>query len=139
MWSSVRATGGQCRAFALVVLLLLAGCSTPNATVGGPPIVSGIVTAGPLCPVAASPDPSMCDPRPVAGAVVVATDVSGLEIGRDTTSTDGRYTIWFAKSEPVVITALPVKGLARPPDPVKVTITLGVGLTVNLMYDTGIR
>src|SRR6478735_10167932 len=58
---------------------------------GGPPSVTGTVTAGPVCPVETVPPKPECAPRPVAGAVIVAMDAGGQEIGRATTAADGSY------------------------------------------------
>lgn len=144
-------------ALAAAAALVLGGCSgavggasgssvaggspTPAVTPAGPPPrVIGTVTAGPVCPVEpASPDPR-CAPRPVAGAVIVATDASGQEVGRATSAADGTYQLNVAQTGPVVITAQPVTGLMRAPQPVDVTLTSpGQVERVNLEYDTGIR
>ena len=117
------------------------GTPVPVVTLaGGPPRVTGMVSAGPVCPVEpASPDPR-CAPRPVAGAVIVATDASGQEVGRATSAADGTYELVVGETGTVVLTAEPVTGLMRPPEPVSVTLTSpGQVERVDLEYDTGIR
>ena len=117
------------------------GTPVPVVTpAGGPPKVTGTVTAGPVCPVEpASPDPR-CAPRPVAGAVIVATDASGQEVGRATSAADGTYALVVGETGTVVLTAQPVTGLMRPPAPVSVTLTSpGQVEHIDLEYDTGIR
>ncbi len=121
----------------VVPLAIRAPVPTPA---GGPPIVLGTVTAGPVCPVELhSPDPK-CAPRPVAGAVIVATDANGEVVGRATTRTDGSYVLVVSEIGTILITAQPVQGLARAPAPVTVTLVyLGPTARLDLEYDTGIR
>ena len=144
-------------ALQLAAVVLLAACQTgpslpptaspvvvsptPIVTPGGPPpVVVGTVTAGPVCPVERSPAPPNCAPRPVAGAVVIASDANGQELARTTSASDGTYRLTIGQTSTVVITALPVAGLARAPQPVSVTFDgPGVVVQVNLEYDTGIR
>jgi hypothetical protein len=106
---------------------------------GGPPSVTGTVTAGPVCPVETVPAKPECAPRPVAGAVIVATDGGGQEIGRTTTAADGSYQMIAGETGTVTISGLPVAGLMRAPVPVKVTLTAGEIERLDLQYDTGIR
>ena len=107
---------------------------------GPPPGVVGTVTAGPVCPVERNPPDPNCAPRPVAGAVIVATDQSGKEVGRATTKADGTYWLVIDEEGTMLITAQPVAGLMRVPAPVTVTL-IGPGDIhhVDLEYDTGIR
>jgi len=142
----------------LVAAALVVACSPPSATpspsgpmptsspterptqAGGPPRVLGTVTAGPVCPVAKWPPDPQCAPRPVAGAVIVATNAAGAEVGRTTTAADGSYELTLGETGTVLITGLPVKGLMGPPDPVQVTVSSpGSVERVDLEYDTGIR
>ncbi len=107
---------------------------------GGPPSVTGTVSAGPVCPVEKSPPDPQCAPRPVAGAVIVATNASGQEVGHTTSAADGSYRLVVTETGTVLITAQPVAGLARPPAPVSVTLTSPSQVErVDLEYDTGIR
>jgi hypothetical protein len=107
---------------------------------GGPGGVSGIITAGPVCPVEQSPADPKCAPRPVAGAVVIAKDALGDELGRTTSLADGSYSLPVGMAETVVISALPVAGLARPPAPVSLTfVDQRQWQQLNFEYDTGIR
>ena len=107
---------------------------------GGPPSVTGTVTAGPVCPVETVPPKPECAPRTVPGAVIVATDAGGQELGRATTAADGSYQIVVAQTGTVTISGLPVAGLMRAPAPVDVTLpSPSVTERVDLEYDTGIR
>jgi FAD dependent oxidoreductase len=117
--------------------------SSPSPVIspaGGPPKVTGTISAGPVCPVEQSPPDPQCAPRPVAGAVVVVTDASGQEVGRATSALDGSYQLFVTETGTVLITALPVAGLARPPAPVSVTLAFPSATErLDLQYDTGIR
>jgi hypothetical protein len=135
----------------VAVLALVAACGTagttspPNATpftspAGGPARVIGTISAGPVCPVEKSPPDPQCAPRPVAGAVLVATNASGEEVGRTTSAADGTYELVITETGAALITAMPVAGLMGTPAPVSVTVT-GPGEVqhLDLQYDTGIR
>ena len=107
---------------------------------GGPPRVTGTISAGPVCPVEKFPPDPQCAPRPVAGAVIVATDSAGQEVGRATSAADGSYQLVVTETGPVLITALPVAGLAEPPAPVSLTLTSPSEVErIDFVYDTGIR
>jgi hypothetical protein len=107
---------------------------------GGRPSVTGTVTAGPVCPVETVPPKPECAPRPVAGAVIVATDAGGQEVGRATTAADGSYQMVVGETGTVTISAMPVAGLMRAPAPMDVTLTSPGDIErVDLAYDTGIR
>ncbi len=100
----------------------------------------GTVTAGPVCPVETVPPKPECAPRPVAGAVIVATDAGGQELGRATTAADGSYKIVVGETGTVTISAQPVAGLMRAPAPVSVTLASPGDIDrADLVYDTGIR
>ena len=100
--------------------------------------IGGTATAGPVCPVEKVPPDPACDPRPVAGAVVVIQDVSGAEVARVTTDADGRYVAEVAPGGYVVV-AQDVAGLMGKPGPQPATVNAGTTVTVDLAYDTGIR
>jgi hypothetical protein len=72
--------------------------------------------------------------------VVVATDAGGQELGRATSAADGSYVLPVGETGAVLISALPVPGLARAPAPVSVTLDSPIKIErVDLEYDTGIR
>jgi hypothetical protein len=115
---------------------------SPVVSAAGPPrgVVTGTITAGPVCPVESSPPDPRCAPRPVAGAVVVATDAGGQELSRATSAGDGSYVLPVGETGTVLISALPVPGLARAPAPVSITLNSPIKTEgVDLEYDTGIR
>jgi hypothetical protein len=136
----------------LVAFALVVACSPASVTsalpspspvaspAGGPPRVTGTISAGPVCPVESSPPDPRCAPRPVADAVIVATDASGQEVGRATSAADGSYQLIVSETGTVLLTALPVAGLAQPPAPVSVTLAHPSEIEhIDLEYDTGIR
>ena len=100
----------------------------------------GAITAGPVCPVESSPPDPQCAPRPVGGAVIVATDASGDEVGRATSAADGSYLLAVGETGNMLISALPVAGLVGVPSPVSITLTFPSEIErIDLEYDTGIR
>lgn len=141
------------RSIVLVLLaaVLLGACGTPIATpqspstpaptpAGGAPVIQGTVTAGPVCPVEMNPPDPACAPRPMAGAVIIATDRTGAEVARATTAADGTFELLPGRTGTLLVTAQPVEGLMGVPDPVAVQLTEpGMVVHVDLAYDTGIR
>jgi hypothetical protein len=113
---------------------------TPAVSITGPiSYVEGLVTAGPVCPVVRSPEPSECAPRPVAGAVIAASFAGQGEVARATTGPDGTYRLTIYGFGTCTLTALPVQGLMRAPAPVTVTLESTRTERVDFEYDTGIR
>ena len=88
------------KVFGMLLLgVLVVACSTPSGTAspspsgmpaGAPTTVTGVVTAGPVCPVERNPPDPSCAPRMMASAVIVATDANGREVARATTAADGK-------------------------------------------------
>jgi hypothetical protein len=138
------------KALALVLLgIMLLGCtpaggtagpSTIGSPAGSPPSVTGVVTAGPVCPVERNPPDPSCAPRAVVGAVIEAVDAGGHVVARATTAADGSYVLTVGETGTLTITAQPVAGFMRPPAPKTVTLAVpGATERVDLEYDTGIR
>ena len=134
-------------ACALVIACVSPSGASPTADpapvispAGGPPGVTGTVTAGPVCPVETVPPRPGCKPRPVVGAVIVATDAGGQEVGRATTAADGSYQMVVGETGTLTISGLPVPGLMGTPAPISITLASpSVTERVDLQYDTGIR
>ncbi|MDH4334027.1 MAG: carboxypeptidase-like regulatory domain-containing protein [Chloroflexota bacterium] len=59
----------------------------------GPTGVRGSVSAGPTCPVVTDPPDPACADRPVAGAVLVITDLDDVEIARVTSGANGEFSV----------------------------------------------
>jgi hypothetical protein len=102
--------------------------------------IQGKVTAGPTCPVVTNPPDPACAERPVAGAVLVVTNVSGEEVARATSAADGTFSVELAPGS-YTITAQPVEGLMGTPAPMDVeVVALGQPMIeLQVSYDTGIR
>jgi len=109
--------------------------SPSDASLAG---IDGVATAGPVCPVETTPPDPACAPRPVAGAVLIARDQTGREIGRTTTAADGTF---FLALEPgaYVLEPQPVAGMMGTAPPVAVAVNPAARTTVEIVYDTGIR
>lgn len=118
----------------------LSGAS-PTATGGlsGATGVRGKVTAGPTCPVVMEPPNPACADRPVAGAVLVFRDASGVEVARVTSAGDGTFSVELAPGAYDLVPQ-PFHGLMGTPQAMKVGVVAGQPMTaVTVSYDTGIR
>jgi hypothetical protein len=100
--------------------------------------VRGTVTAGPTCPVETIPPDPACAPRPVAGAVLVFTDVDGTEVARATSADDGTYAVELPPGA-YRVTPQPVEGLMGTPAQMEVEVGAGPPTELQVSYDTGIR
>jgi hypothetical protein len=118
-----------------VAALTIAGCTStrPQATT----VVSGHVTAGPVCPVQTDPPDPACAARDVAGARVVATaDGSRVEA---VTGVEGRFALDLAPGD-WIVSFEPVEGLLGVPDSVDITVKRSSPSDLGeITYDTGIR
>jgi hypothetical protein len=127
----------------VVMAIAIVGCGGPSTSSGPSPIgagktgISGLATAGPVCPVERVPPDPACAPRPVAGARVVIRDASGTEVATTVTGLDGAF---FVELEPgdYVVEPQPVQGLMG--TAAQQSVSVGDGsVVVQLDYDTGIR
>jgi len=101
--------------------------------------VHGVATAGPTCPVVTEPPDPACADRPVAGAVLVVTNLTGKEITRVVTDADGRFSVDLAPGAYRLVPQ-PVAGLMGTAAPVDLTVEVGApGDDLQISYDTGIR
>ena len=120
---------------ALVASLLLACCQAPSADQA----ITGIVTAGPVCPVVTEPPDPSCEDRPVAGAEIVVRNASGDEVARVRTAEDGTFSISVAAGQYELVPQ-PVEGMMGTAAAVQVTLDEGVPAEpIEISYDTGIR
>ena len=99
--------------------------------------VAGRVVAGPTCPVE-NPDDPTCNPRPVAGAVLVVRGAGGAEVARFTTDATGLFRIGLQPGD-YKLEPQPVEGLMGTASPVPFTVTDGSETFLDVAYDTGIR
>jgi len=121
----------------LVACLLLAACETPPPPASGTSAIAGRAIAGPTCPVE-NPDDPTCDPRPVAGALLIVTDPGGTEVARTATDAMGRFRIGLQPGDYVLVPQ-PVEGLMGTAPPVPFRLAEGAETLLDVGYDTGIR
>ncbi len=103
------------------------------------PGISGIASAGPVCPVVTDPPDPACADRPVAGAVLIVTDLNGSEIARAVTDADGRFSIELAPGAYQLVPQ-PVEGLIGTAAAIDLRVEAEGPLTdIQVSYDIGIR
>jgi hypothetical protein len=99
--------------------------------------VSGVVLAGPTCPVVTREQP--CPPRPVE-TEIEARNAAGETVAHTRTDANGRYALALT---PGAYTVIAATGPGGPMfcDPVDVTVPTGPGPVVqaDISCDTGIR
>lgn len=152
--SAIRSRDPRARLVAAVAFLLLAlaACMAPAGSTSGSPTplpagspaatVTGIATAGPVCPVERPGDPA-CAARPVGGATIVVTRPDGSEVARVTTAADGRFSLDLSAGNYVLVPQQ-VEGMMGTAQPVPFTVGSSdqPGQSPNplqVQYDTGIR
>ena len=105
----------------------------------GAPGISGIATAGPVCPVVTNPPDPACADRPVVGAVMVVTDLDGAEVARLVTDADGRFSTGLAPGAYRLVPQA-VEGLMGTAAPIELRVEAeGPLADIQVSYDTGIR
>ena len=121
----------------LFLALQLVACSPPQSE---PTFaVAGRALAA-VCPVEpANAVPGQCDPRPVAGAMLIVTDGAGHEVATLTTGSDGAFMTSLPAGS-YTLTPQPVAGLmgGAPPASLEVSATAHP-MDLVIAYDTGIR
>jgi hypothetical protein len=121
--------------FALVASLLLACCQAPTPE----QTITGVVTAGPVCPVVTEPPDPDCDDRPVAGAEIVVRDASGETVATVRSGEDGTFSVDVPAGRYELVPQ-PMEGLMGTAGPVEVAVEEGVPAgPIEIIYDTGIR
>ena len=101
--------------------------------------ITGVVTAGPVCPVVTDPPDPSCEDRPVAGAEIVVRNASGDEVARARSADDGTFSVSVAAGTYELVPQ-PVEGLMGTAAPVEVTVGEGAPAErIEISYDTGIR
>jgi hypothetical protein len=120
---------------ALALAALVAACTPSVAT----QTITGVVAAGPTCPVVNDPRDPSCEDQPVAGARIVVLDVDGREVAIAVTGAEGRFSIELEPGRYELV-AQPMEGLLGTPAPVSLVVVEGVDPEpITLVYDTGIR
>jgi hypothetical protein len=117
-----------------VSLLGETGDPLPDATG-----ISGIVLAGPTCPVERDPPDPACADQPVGGAVLLVRDGSGAEVARVTSGADGTFAAELAPGLYRVVPQ-PVEGLLGTASEMDVEVEADQPRpALIILYDTGIR
>ena len=117
---------------------LAVACQQPADGVQ-PTMVTGIVLAGPTCPVVRDPPDPACEDRPVAGAEIVAVDAQGQEVARASSDAEGGFSLALAAGEYQLVPQ-PVEGLLGTASPTAIVVVEGAPPEpVTIVYDTGIR
>jgi hypothetical protein len=128
--------------FSLLLLpVTLLGCQTapaPSSTVTG--VLQITALAGPVCPVEQVPPDPGCAPRPVVDATVLVQPGDGRDVVVATlvTDEDGTAQAELPAGEYIVIGAA-VSGLMGTPEPVRITVDADGLVSLDLLWDTGIR
>ena len=121
----------------LLLAVFLVGCGP--AAPAAEHAVTGVVTAGPVCPVVTDPPDPSCEDRPVAGAEIVVRNASGDEVARARSADDGTFSVSVAAGTYELVPQ-PVEGLMGTAAPVEVTVGEGAPAErIEISYDTGIR
>jgi carboxypeptidase family protein len=115
----------------VVAALAAAGCSSAAAPARG--ALAGTVEAAPTCPVESVR--TMCPPRPVAEALVIA--VRGHDRASAHTGSDGRFRLRLTAGS-YTVTAVDENGIGSTAT-ATVRISSGKTATVTLTVDSGIR
>lgn len=100
-------------------------------------LVSGVVTAGPTCPVVSDPPDPECADRPVASAGLLFVGDGGREF-EATTDAAGRFEVALPPGD-YLVEPQPVEGLMGTPTSFEIQVMdepLDIGV---IAYDTGIR
>jgi hypothetical protein len=101
--------------------------------------VSGVVVAGPTCPVETIPPQPGCDERLVEAALLIFQDAAGAEVARATSAADGTFHVALAPGAYRVVPQ-PVEGLMGTAGESSFEVELGEPMTqLSIAYDTGIR
>lgn len=113
------------------------GIGTPTSTPQGF-VASGLVHAGPTCPVVQIPPDPACADRPVEDAVLVIQDASGREVARVSTGDDGTFLVTLPPGTYTLVPQ-PVEGLMGTSPEQTIVVIDGPVDGIDVAYDTGIR
>jgi hypothetical protein len=135
-------------ALLVVLACVVAGCVTPTAgspAAGSPApgasvsVLTGRVTAGPVCPVERYPPASVCADRPVSGALLVIEDGDGRKVAEVRSGADGGFRVELPPGSYRIVPQ-PVAGLIGTAQPVDLRLEPGASASpIAVRYDTGIR
>jgi hypothetical protein len=121
----------------LFLVSLVSGCAGAIIPADLDSGISGIVLAGPTCPVQMPDDPE-CDDQPYAATVVIRSANGRFTVTRYTAGSDGRFRVPLF---PGTYLLDPLPGATGFPfsSPQTVVVQSGTFTDVTISYDTGIR
>ncbi len=101
--------------------------------------ITGIIQAGPQCPVIGPNSPPDCQDKPLAATVIVRSAATGLEITRFQSAADGTFSVPLPPGS-YVLDPQPGSPSGFPhAAPQNVEVQAGQFTNVTIEYDTGIR
>lgn len=100
--------------------------------------VSGLVHAGPVCPVVTDPPDPACADRPVEDAVILVEDSAGVVVSTIGTGVDGTFIVILPPGAYTFVPQ-PVEGLMGTASEQDVLVVDGPVDGLDFAYDTGIR
>ena len=118
---------------------LAGGCPGPAIPSDLDSGITGILLAGPQCPVIGPDSGPECDDKPLAATVVVRSADGRTEVTRFTSAADGEFRVplypgsYVLDPQPVSPNGLPFG------KPQNVEVAAGQFADVTILYDTGIR
>jgi hypothetical protein len=127
------------RLLALVALAVLvaSGAALRHTTSSG---ISGLIVAGPTCPVEHVPPLPGCAPRPLIATVRVWRAGQKTRAESVRSRSDGHFRVDLSPGTYTVeATPQGASALPRPPLPLRVQVSRGRFTPITLTYDTGIR
>jgi len=124
---------------AVLVLVLALGAACEPSTDEGTAVLTGLVLAGPTCPVVRDPPDPACEDRPVPDAEIVIVDAENDEVASIRSDADGTFTVSLPAGEYQLVPQ-PVEGLMGTAPAMFITVADRVDPEpVAIVYDTGIR
>ena len=125
-------------AVAVLALIVAACAAAGDATTVPEFTVTGVVNAGPTCPVMQDPPDPDCADRPVAGAELLARDATGNRIAATTTDDRGTFELLLPAGN-YTLEPQPHEGLLGTAEPQPFTVDSTTTTHLTVLYDTGIR
>ena len=121
-----------------LTFLAASGCGGFLPPAGFDSGVTGVVLAGPTCPVVNPNSGTDCADQPIVATIIVRDADIGLEVTRFASGTDGTFLVPLFPGR-YVLDPQPVSGYIGTPPSQTVDVQAGQFTDVVIEYDTGIR
>lgn len=134
----------RCTPLLLAIGMFLVGCTAIDADDPSPPlgdevgVVSGIVLAGPQCPVQTDPPTPGCEDTPVVGAEMLVWEKSWTDAVVVVSGADGAFELELEPGS-YLFEPQPYEGLLGTAPLFEIEVVGGGRYPVTVPYDTGIR